>query len=104
MRASVVLPTPGGPHNIKENKCFSSIACRRGFPAPTRCSCPTNSPSVLGRIRTARGSIYLFYTVTLFCTVEISTTTTSNQDKNMLSDLPEISVLLGTHSDDYMNH
>jgi hypothetical protein len=40
-RASVVLPTPGGPHHIIEANKSRSICVRRGFPGPSKCSCPT---------------------------------------------------------------
>src|SRR3989344_7995215 len=57
MRASVVLPDPGGPHKIKEKRCFSLMAVAIGLPTLTRCSCPTKSLSVCGRIFEASGSI-----------------------------------------------
>lgn len=61
MRARVVFPTPGGPHKIKENKCFSSMAILKGIPSPTRCCWPTKSSSESGRILEARGSILTVY-------------------------------------------
>ena len=54
-RASVVLPVPGGPQKISECSAPLSIACRSGRPGPSRCSWPTNSSSVRGRIRSASG-------------------------------------------------
>ena len=54
-RASVVLPVPGGPYRIIECGRPSSIAVRSAEPRPSRCSCPTNSPSDAGRIRAASG-------------------------------------------------
>src|SRR3989344_6600507 len=70
MRAKVVLPEPGGPHKIKEKRCFFSIASRNGLPFPTKCSCPTNSLRLLGRILDARGSgILLEVLKTLLITV-----------------------------------
>ena len=39
--ASVVLPTPGGPHRMKEVICFDSIILLRTPSLPTICSCPT---------------------------------------------------------------
>jgi len=55
--ASVVLPTPGGPHKIMDPESSCSICTRNGFPGPTRCSCPLNSSSVCGLIRSARGAV-----------------------------------------------
>ena len=56
MRASVVLPTPGGPQKIIELTRSSSMSWRSTLPAPSRCVCPTNSSSVRGRIRVASGT------------------------------------------------
>jgi hypothetical protein len=56
--AKVVLPHPGGPHKIKENRMPCSIAFRRGLFLPTKCSWPTNSSKFLGLIFEANGSIY----------------------------------------------
>src|SRR6202011_224492 len=53
--ARVVLPVPGGPQKIIDVGSSCSICTRNGFPGPTRCSCPTNSSSVRGRIRSASG-------------------------------------------------
>src|SRR5262245_28552047 len=53
--ASVVFPTPGGPHRIIDGTWSCSIAVRRGFPGSRRWPCPTISSSVSGRIRSARG-------------------------------------------------
>ena len=54
-RASVVLPHPGGPHKIIEPISSRSICVRSGFPGPSNASCPVNSSSVRGRIRSASG-------------------------------------------------
>ncbi len=54
-RASVVLPHPGGPHKIMEPISSRSICVRRGFPGPSSDSCPVNSSSVRGLMRSARG-------------------------------------------------
>ncbi len=54
-RASVVLPVPGGPHRISDGSSFASSARRSSFPGPSSCSCPTNSASDVGRIRSASG-------------------------------------------------
>ncbi len=55
MRASVVLPVPGGPNRIIECGRPDSIAVRSAEPSPSRCCWPTNSSSVRGRIRAASG-------------------------------------------------
>ena len=46
-RASVVLPTPGGPHRIIECGRPDSKATRSGLPGPSRCDWPTTSSIVL---------------------------------------------------------
>src|SRR5687767_8371776 len=56
IRASVVLPTPGGPHRIMECGLPASNASRRGLPGPSRCDWPTNSSSERGRSRSASGA------------------------------------------------
>ena len=38
---AVVLPTPGGPHNINDDMRPASIILRRTAPSPTKCFCPT---------------------------------------------------------------
>ncbi len=53
--AIVVLPVPGGPHKIIEGTLPCSIAVRKMLPLPARCSCPTRSSSVSGRILSANG-------------------------------------------------
>ena len=55
-RASVVLPTPGGPHRIIECSRPDSKATRSGLPGPSRCCWPITSSSVLGRRRSASGA------------------------------------------------
>jgi len=54
--ARVVLPDPGGPQRIMEGRRSVTMAWRRTFPCPRRCSCPTNSSRVQGLIRSARGA------------------------------------------------
>src|SRR5205823_623586 len=56
MRASVVLPLPGGPYRIVEPTRSSSIASRSADPSPRTCRWPTNSSSALGRSRRASGA------------------------------------------------
>ena len=56
MRASVVLPVPGGPHRMIDCSRSRSIASRSGLPGASRSSWPTNSSSVRGRIRSASGA------------------------------------------------
>ena len=55
MRASVVLPTPGGPQKIIDGISSDSMMRRSTFPGPSRCFCPANSSSVSGRRRAASG-------------------------------------------------
>ena len=55
-RASVVLPTPGGPHRIIECNFPDSYATRSGLSGPSRCRCPTTSSSFCGRINSANGA------------------------------------------------
>ena len=55
IRARVVFPTPGGPQKIMEETRSWSMSCRSTLPSPSRCSWPTNSSRVLGRMRVARG-------------------------------------------------
>lgn len=54
--ASVVFPTPGGPHNIMEEIWSLSIISLRNFPGPTRCVWPIKSLKSLGRTRLAKGA------------------------------------------------
>ena len=60
IRASVVLPTPGGPQKIMEEIWSLSIKRRRTLPLPKRCVCPTYSSRVWGRSRAASGWDKLF--------------------------------------------
>ena len=55
-RASVVLPTPGGPQRIIECSRPDSKATRSGLPGPSRCCWPITSSSVFGRSRSASGA------------------------------------------------
>ena len=55
-RASVVFPVPGGPQRMSEGRAPPSTARRSSRPGPVRCSWPTNSSSVVGRIRSASGA------------------------------------------------
>ena len=56
MRASVVLPVPGGPKKIDDETRSSSIARRSAAPSPTSCGWPVNSSSARGRRRSASGA------------------------------------------------
>src|SRR5438045_6540738 len=56
MFAMVVFPVPGGPHRIIDGIFPCSMAVLRILPRPARCSCPTRSSRVRGRIRSARGA------------------------------------------------
>ena len=53
--ASVVFPTPGGPHKIIEVVSSVSNCSRSALPGPSKCSWPTNSSRVRGRMRSASG-------------------------------------------------
>ncbi len=55
-RASVVLPTPGGPHRIIEWGLPARRATRMGLPSASRCCWPTISSMVFGRRRSASGA------------------------------------------------
>jgi peptidase E len=55
MRASVVLPVPGGPCRIIEKGRPCSMATRSAEPSPRTCSWPTSSARVLGRMRAGSG-------------------------------------------------
>src|SRR3984957_367677 len=54
-RARVVFPHPGGPHSSIDPISSFSICVRSGFPGPSSFSCPINSSSVRGRLRSANG-------------------------------------------------
>jgi hypothetical protein len=51
----MVFPEPGGPQKTIDMIEPDSIAVLSAFPGASRCSWPTNSSSVLGRIRAASG-------------------------------------------------
>src|SRR3984893_1250770 len=53
--ASVVFPHPGGPHSSIDPMSSFSICVRSGLPGPSNFSCPINSSSVRGRMRSANG-------------------------------------------------
>src|SRR5205823_620996 len=61
MRASVVLPVPGGPHRMMDWSKSRSIASRSGLPGASRSSWPTNSSNVRGRTRSASGARTVFF-------------------------------------------
>ena len=56
IRASVVLPVPGGPQRMIDCSRSRSMASRSGLPGASRSSCPTNSSNVRGRMRSASGA------------------------------------------------
>ena len=56
MFAIVVLPVPGGPHNIIDGILPCSIAVRKILFLPVKCTCPTSSSSEEGRMRSASGA------------------------------------------------
>src|SRR5262245_22298722 len=53
--ARVVLPLPGGPHKTSDRSSPAAVSSRSSLPVPSRCSCPTNSSKVCGRMRSANG-------------------------------------------------
>src|SRR6185503_6353789 len=55
--ARVVLPQPGGPQRITEERRSASIAFRSGRPLPTISSWPVKSSKEWGRIRSASGAL-----------------------------------------------
>src|SRR5688500_7831825 len=55
IRASVVLPLPGGPQKTSDGTRSSAMARRRKPFGPTITSCPTTSSRVRGRNRSASG-------------------------------------------------
>ena len=56
-RASVVLPTPGGPQKIMECMRRWANATASGWPSPSRCFCPMTSDRFCGRRRSASGAL-----------------------------------------------
>ena len=54
-RAMVVLPTPGGPQKISDDREPESSMTPKGASGPRTCSCPITSPRLRGRRRSARG-------------------------------------------------
>src|SRR5260370_42329989 len=54
-RARVVLPLPGGPQRIIECRVPEAAIWVSSLPGPSKCSWPTASSSVRGRIRSASG-------------------------------------------------
>ncbi len=58
MRASVVLPEPGGPQKIMDRgNCLVVMKVWSGFPRAMRCFCPTTSVREVGRAVCARGGV-----------------------------------------------
>src|SRR3954451_13394476 len=58
IRASVVLPEPGGPQKIIDGMRSVSIALRRKRPGASSSLRPTTSSSVLGRTRSGSGASF----------------------------------------------
>jgi hypothetical protein len=56
IRASVVLPLPGGPNRISDIGESPSTRRRNGEPAPSKCLWPITSSRDRGRIRAANGA------------------------------------------------
>ena len=59
-RAIVVLPQPGGPHNIKFDNLWLSTIRRINPFSPNKFCCPTTSSMVAGRIISASGLVSFF--------------------------------------------
>lgn len=59
MRARVVLPTPGGPQSMNDDRLPEMSILRRMEPSPTRCFCPTYSSRFPGLILSGRGGSIL---------------------------------------------
>src|SRR5690349_10623577 len=55
IRASVVLPVPGGPHSSSDVSLPRDTERRSGPASPTRCPWPWNSSKLRGRIRAGSG-------------------------------------------------
>ena len=58
--ARVVLPTPGGPQRMNEDRFPVCIMFHSTLPSPTRCFCPTYSSRSVGRILSGSGGSILF--------------------------------------------
>jgi hypothetical protein len=56
----VVLPTPGGPQSIKEGTFPDLMALNKKELGEERCSCPIRSSNRMGRIRSAKGILFIF--------------------------------------------
>ena len=57
IRASVVLPVPGGPQRMSEGTWSASMARRRKRPSPVTCSWPTNSAERAGAHALGQGRL-----------------------------------------------
>ena len=77
IRASVVLPTPGGPQKIIDEMLSDSISRLSTLPGPRRCRCPTNSSSVCGLSRAASGWFASFSLEKKLCCMVTSETAVS---------------------------
>src|SRR5450830_1735064 len=55
-RASVVLPTPGGPQSIIDGNLPEVKASRKGLPSASKWDCPTTSSKLLGLSCSASGA------------------------------------------------
>ena len=63
MRAKVVLPVPGGPQKIRlTGSPFLTISVRI-LPSPMMASWPKTSDSCVGRMRSARGTLFIMYII-----------------------------------------
>src|SRR5689334_18603727 len=57
----VVLPEPGGPHRIIECRRCAATISDSSLPGPRRCSWPTTSSRLCGRILSASGCAAGFF-------------------------------------------
>ena len=63
-RASAVLPVPGGPKRMMEDRRSASIILLSIFPSPRICSWPIYSDKERGAMRNAKGSLFLYSSLT----------------------------------------
>ena len=63
-RASAVLPVPGGPKRMIEDRRSASIILLNILPSPRICSWPMYSDKERGAMRNAKGSLFLYSSLT----------------------------------------
>lgn len=85
MRARVVLPVPGGPQKMMlTGSCFLTISVRI-LPSPMMSSWPTTSARDLGRMRSARGTLFMsiLYHIYAICDLALFRKASSRAVKNL---------------------